>query len=271
MKERKLGALATKISGPVAVIGDVHGQIDKLAAILEQLQARPDFRKRSLVFLGDFVDRGPDPKSVIDLVLELKDFHPSVTAIAGNHEFAMGNALGWHPAPESANWPERWTSHYNAETTFASYDAEMGDLADLASKIPDTHRQFLTNLPWCIEHPQYFFVHAGLDPSRPFQLQVQALRQRDFTLHRPEWLCSKELVYKDPPQDCKLTVVSGHVRVPQVEFKPKRILLDTTGGSGGDLSCVLLPEKTVLSSGKKSATSSAGGKSWWKFWNGSNS
>lgn len=262
-----MSQLPVKISGPVAVIGDVHGQVDKLESVIEQLQARPDFRKRAIVFMGDFVDRGPDPRGAIDIVLDLQRHHPCVTSVAGNHEFAMCSALGWIPSPESAHWPERWVSHYDAETTFASYEASFGELDDLNAKIPASHRDFLKNLPWCVEHPQYLFVHAGLDPARPFSLQIQVLRQRDFTLHRPDWLCSKELVFRDPPADCGKAVVSGHVRVPKVEIRPKRVLVDTTGGSGGELSCVLLPEKTVLTSGQEACgTVGDGGKSWWKFW-----
>ena len=54
--------LATRIDGPVAVIGDLHGQVEQLVALLDRLHERPDFRDRWLVFIGDFVDRGPDPK-----------------------------------------------------------------------------------------------------------------------------------------------------------------------------------------------------------------
>ena len=269
--------LQSKIQGPVAIIGDLHGQVEKLSILLDRLRAMPDFERRWIVFIGDFVDRGPDPKTVIDMVLKLASEHRRTTAIMGNHEFAMCSALGWLPANESTLWSQRWVDHYNSETTFKSYGAASGDLADLASQVPETHREFLTSLPWCVEHPQLLFVHAGLDPNLPFQVQLRILQQKDFSLNRPQWLCEKSFVHADPPADCPLTLVSGHVKVDEAVIRPRRILVDTTGGDSGDLSCVLMPERTVISSGKieqsrnrpvssnKQAAASSP-SSWWKIW-----
>lgn len=262
--------LATRIQGPVAVIGDVHGQTDKLQAVLDKLRRLPDYEQRWLVFIGDFVDRGPDPKGSIDLVLDAIKTHKRTTAICGNHEYAMCASLGWIPTPDSTAWAERWTEFYDAHTTFESYGLTKDQVSDLAEKAPASHREFLTNLPWCVEHPDYLLVHAGLDPLAPFELQLRILQKKDFTLNRPQWLFSKTYVETDPPKDCPLTVVSGHVRVPNVIVKPKRILLDTTGGEGGDLSCVLLPEKTIISSGTgtQPVAATIGGKPakrWWQL------
>jgi serine/threonine protein phosphatase 1 len=258
--------LRTRIDGPVAVIGDVHGQVEKLLALLDKLRAVPDFEQRWVVFIGDFVDRGPDPKAAVDVVLDLLMQHPRTTAVAGNHEFAMTAALGLIPTPEYANWEKRWTDHYDARTTFESYGAEFDDVQDLAARMPEKHKAFLSNLPWCVEHPRYIFVHAGLDTNAPFEMQMRILRQKDFTLNRPQWLCSKSFVEAAPPPGCPQTVVSGHVYTPKVEFRPKRIQIDTTGGTQGDLSCVLLPEKKVLTSGAHAATEES--RSWWKIWGG---
>lgn len=266
--------LKTKIQGPIAVIGDLHGQVDKLAVVLDKLKKLPDYQHRWIVFIGDFVDRGSDSKGAIDLFLKLLHDHPRTTAIAGNHEFAMCSALGWFSSREGSNWGERWVQHYNADKTFASYGAEVGNLDDLNAKIPAEHRELLTNLPWCVEHPQLLFVHAGLNPNAPFSMQLRILHQRDFSLNRPEWLCEKSFVQADPPKDCPLTVVSGHVRVDEVQIRSKRILIDTTGGDGGDLSCVLMPEKKIVSSGsdkssrspRAMATTSTGKSSWWNLW-----
>ena len=260
-------SLARKIEGPVAVIGDVHGQVDKLLAVLEKLRQLPDYTQRWIVFIGDLVDRGQDPRGAVEIFAELLETHPRTTAIEGNHEFAMASALGWHPSLEQMNWGQRWLEFYDAEPTFTSYGAEFGNLADLAARIPQRHRELLSDLPWIVEHPEYLFVHAGLDPHQDYELQRPALLQRDFTLNRPPWLCSKDLVNAEPPSDCPLIVVSGLVRVPTVQVRPRRILIDTTGGAGGNLSCVLLPEKSVISSGEiPSAGSGTAAKAWWKFW-----
>lgn len=268
-------SLKTRIQGPIAVIGDVHGHTEKLATILGRLKSLPDYDYRWLIFIGDFVDRGPDPKGCIDLFLKTLRDHPRTTAIAGNHEFAMCAALGWLPGQESSHWGDRWVKHYNSESTFESYGAEAGNLQDLNAKVPQEHRELLTNLPWCVEHPQLLFVHAGLDPNAPFAMQLRILQQKDLSLNRPQWLCEKSFVEADPPRDCPLTVVSGHVKVDEVVIRPKRILVDTTGGEDGDLSCVLMPERKVISSGRSSApakpsrptAAAASGKSaWWNLW-----
>lgn len=272
--------LTNRIEGPVAVIGDVHGQIEQLETVLDRLRQLPNYEQRWIVFIGDLVDRGPDTKAVLDLVSDLLTEHPKTAICCGNHELAMAGALGLIPTPEYANWAERWLADYGAQETFASYDVPFGELENLKAKLGEQHTKLLSDLPWAIEHPQYLFVHAGLDANTPFAMQLRILKQRDFTLNRPQWLCSKSLVTSPIPADCPVTVVSGHVQVPEVTFSSKRILIDTTGGLGGDLSCVLLPEKKVLTSGadpepktvaaSRSATAPKSGrgasKSWWKLW-----
>ncbi len=274
---KRMTTFKTKIQGPIAVIGDVHGQSEKLAVLLERLQKLPDFQHRWVVFIGDFVDRGPDTKAVIDQVLELIRDHPRTTAIMGNHEFAMCSALNWLPSGEGSNWSQRWIEHYDSDATFDSYGAAFGDMADLARNIPGAHRKLLENMPWCVEHPQLLFVHAGLDPNMPFEVQLRILQQKDYSLIRPQWLCEKSFVGIDPPADCPFTLVSGHVKVDEVVIRPRRILVDTTGGDSGDLSCVLMPERRVITSGsvekplnqpglRRAPTAKSGLSRWWKIW-----
>ena len=239
---------SSQIKGPIAVIGDVHGQIKQLLTILDKLRALPDYERRWVVFIGDLVDRGPDPKAAIDIYLELLNSHPRTTCVAGNHELAMAGALKLVPVPDYSDWGDRWVENYGAETTFASYGVPFGNLPQLAAALSAEHQEFLRDLPWCVEHPEYFFVHAGLDPHTSFAGQLPILRQRDFSLNRPQWLCSKTFPFADLPDDCRFTVISGHVPVPEVQFARRRILIDTTGGCDGNLSCVLLPENRVITS-----------------------
>ena len=262
-------SFASRIQGPVAVIGDVHGQVEKLDIILSKLRRTPDFARRWVVFIGDVVDRGTDPKGAIDRLLALQREHPQTTAIAGNHELAMAGALGLIPTPAYADWAVQWVQQYGVESTFASYDAPLGDLATLKNKLPAEHVSYLADAPWVVEHPQAIFVHAGLDPNQPLDLQLRILRQRDFTLNRPPWLCSKTFVGNGVPDDCRAMVVSGHVPVQEVIYRPSRLLIDTTGGHSGDLSCVLLPELVVISSGDappQPLIAPEADRPWWKFW-----
>lgn len=265
-----MAQLATRIRGPVSVIGDVHGQVDQLASVLDQLRSCPDFNERWIVFIGDLVDRGPDSKGAIEIICDLMLEHPRTTIASGNHDLAMAAALGLIPTPDYADWSTRWVRDYLSESTFESYGVDHGDLENLKSAMPDRHIDLLTDLPWGIEHPEFYFVHAGMDPNTPFEMQVRILRQKDYSLNRPQWLCSKGFVDSPVPVDCPVAIVSGHVPVPAVRMEPKRILIDTTGGEGGDLSCVLLPERTVISSSGDPAVEVVGDsrpkKSRWKLW-----
>lgn len=241
--------MVTRISGPVAVIGDVHGQVEQLGDLLSQILDLPGSEQRWIVFIGDLVDRGPDPRGAIEMVLQLRRSHPRTAMIAGNHELAMSAALGLVPVPDVSDWSERWLDHYGSQATFDSYGVDYPNLERLSTVLPQSHQEYLANVPWCVEHPDYFFVHAGLDPHCSFAMQRDILRSRDFTLRRPQWLSSKRLTFESPPADCSQTVVSGHVRVPEVIFGERRILIDTSGGRGGVLSGVLLPENQVLQAG----------------------
>lgn len=236
----------TSISGPVAVIGDIHGQVEKVERILARLRRRADYQRRWIIFIGDLVDRGPDPKGAIDLILDLIQEHPKTIVLSGNHELAMTGALGLVNTPPENDWMGRWLDHYGSEATFASYDVPFGEVVELREKLPAAHRTLLQNLPWGVEHPEYFFVHSGLDQRMKFDIQRRILSARDYSLNRPDWLCSKKFPFEDPPQDCHQIVVSGHAFVPQVVFSRKRILVDTTGGVTGSMSCVLLPENQIL-------------------------
>ena len=241
--------LAEEITGPVAVIGDVHGQTEQLERILAELKSRDDFQDRWIVFIGDLVDRGPDPKSTIDCFVALREEHPRTTLVCGNHELAMAAALNLVETPDYCDWSGRWLDHYGCGPTFRSYGIDnVGDYPALLEAMPQSHRDLLSDVPWCVDHPEYFFVHAGLDPASSFELQRAILQDRDVTLTRPQWLCSRSLTFSEPPRDCSQIVVSGHVRVPHVSFGQKRILVDTTGGEGGSLSCVLLPEHQIIHS-----------------------
>jgi serine/threonine protein phosphatase 1 len=127
----------------------------------------------------------------------------------------------------------------------------------------------MSDLPWSIEHRDYLFVHAGLDRNMPFETQVRILRERDYTLSHPAWLYSKDFIIAGPPMDSPVTIVVGHVPLPQVRFGNGMITTDTTGGTSGELSCVLLPEKVVFQSGNarpQPVTTDAAQRPWWKMW-----
>ncbi|MCA9048205.1 MAG: metallophosphoesterase [Planctomycetaceae bacterium] len=268
-----MASVPTRIDGPVAVIGDVHGQVDKLRTIIRKLATVPDIADRWIVFIGDLVDRGPDSKGAVDLYCSLTDQHRKVTWVCGNHELAMAGSLKLIDVPDFVDWPSRWLPHYDSDKTFASYGVPHGDLDGLREALPQRHADLISDLPWSVEHRHYLFVHAGLDNNLPFNTQISILRQRDYTLAHPPWLYDKSFVRGSAAPDCPVTVVVGHTPLPQVRFGDRVIGIDTTGGVFGDLSCVLLPENVVITSGddppmelQPEALPQERARPWWKPW-----
>lgn len=266
-------SVPTRIDGPVAVIGDVHGQVDKLRTIIQKLAAVPGISERWIVFIGDLVDRGPDPKGAVDVYCDLAEQHKKVTWVCGNHELAMAGSIGLIDVPEFIDWPGRWLPNYDADKTFASYNVPFGDLEGLREALPEKHAALMSDLPWSVEHAQYLFVHAGLDNNLPFNTQINILRQRDYSLAHPPWLYDKSFVRGSAAPDCPVTVVVGHTPLREVRFGDRVIGTDTTGGVKGDLSCVLLPENVVITSGDdppggmpSHSPTTAPPKPWWKVW-----
>lgn len=265
-----MASVPQRIDGPVAVIGDVHGQTDKLRQIIGMLSRVPDIRNRWIVFIGDLVDRGPDPAGTIRLYCDLAEQHQKVTWLCGNHEFAMAGSLGLFESPDYIDHAGRWLSHYDAHTTFQSYGVEHGNIEELKRVMPAEHLRLIGDLPWSIEHHDYLFVHAGLSRNMGFDTQVRILRERDYSLSHPPWLYSKDFIFQGAPVDSPVTIVVGHVPVETVMFANGMIATDTSGGVGGELSCVLLPDNVVLQSGDQPprpiAYPVAERRSWWKFW-----
>ena len=133
--------LTTEIDGPVAVIGDVHGHLEKLISILNQLTELPDADQRWIVFIGDLVDRGPDSCGVLELVCELLRTHPKTAVVCGNHDLAMAGALELIQTPANNSWAYRWLDHYQPENTFTSYGVAPDDLDALKYALPEHHQQ----------------------------------------------------------------------------------------------------------------------------------
>src|SRR5262245_4349915 len=134
-------------------IGDIHGHADVLRALLRAVGLRPDDR---VITLGDYVDRGPDSRGVIEQLLTLRR-RGQLVALRGNHDFMMLQARGRHDALEE------WL-YCGGGTTLASYGDELADgKLDL---VPAEHWEFLEE--FCVdwyETDTHFFVHASADPD----------------------------------------------------------------------------------------------------------
>jgi serine/threonine protein phosphatase 1 len=244
---------------PIVAIPDLHGQRHALERLLACLETLPEWPRCALVFLGDFVDRGPDVRGTIDLVLNRLAERADRTAVMGNHDLALVRAAGLDDLPASAYWIGRYRDRYDHIPTFESYlgrpprhDAWEAELGLLRNAIPVAHRRFLATLPWLVEAPGHLFLHNGLSQEleQSAEEQLEALRQQrwDDSLrprpgtrtaalwqaHYPVWLgADKRLSARPLPCDGRVQV-TGHVQVSVPEVDGIRIRLDTSGG-GSDL------------------------------------
>jgi len=210
-------------SGPVVAVGDVHGCASELLTLLEQLALTP---ATTLLFVGDFIDRGPHSRQVIDLVLEVSE-RCHVVALLGNHEAMMLDFI------DDLDSDAAGLFIFNGgAATLASYADSPDDY-----RLPAAHEAFLRGLkPW-YETEEFFFVHAGV-PGLP-------LAELDAEAHRNELLWSRKFVRRE--YDWSKVIVHGHTRVPEVELLPHRINIDTGCVYDNKLSAIELPSRRVIS------------------------
>jgi serine/threonine protein phosphatase 1 len=196
-------------------IGDIHGCLDKLRRLLATCEARAAGRPARFVFLGDYIDRGPDSRGVVELLLRRQQQAPpgAVVCLRGNHEQL---ALDAH-ADERA-MPD-WLRNRAADT-IRSYGRPDG-------LISPAHLVWLAALPLCHDDGLRFFVHAGVDLNVP-------LDRQDYEAML--WMREPFLSRSDEV-DCGRFIVHGHT--PQKSGRPDlrrhRLNLDTAAVLGGPL------------------------------------
>ncbi len=211
-------------------VGDIHGRADLLARLFERLEEeRPRCGENPIVlFLGDYIDRGPDSAEVIDLLKWGRPEGFERRFLKGNHEDAM---LRFIKNP-LAN--RQWLSHGGLET-IASYGVhplpsvgagppELLRCAQaLDSKLPDWDRKFFNALERYVVLGDYFFVHAGIDPKFPLE------SQSDDQLF---WIRERFL---DDKTVMPLKIVHGHTPIEKPYIDERRVGIDTGAYSTGVL------------------------------------
>jgi serine/threonine protein phosphatase 1 len=196
----------------IYAIGDIHGCLEPLDRLMAQLRLS---ETDEVVFLGDYIDRGPDSKGVIDYLLTLRGRY---TFLMGNHERMFLDFL---------QGKERALFLYNGGTaTLESY----GGL----SRIPAAHLSFLDRLRLYYETQDCLFVHAGIRPGIPLQEQDPN-----------DLLWIREEFYAYPGRFSK-TVVFGHTPMREVLMDEDRIGIDTACVYGNKLTCLILPSRDVI-------------------------
>lgn len=218
-------------------VGDIHGELAKLDALLEKLPLEQDDR---LVFLGDYVDRGPDSRGVVDRLIELQK-RQSCVFLLGNHESMFLDFLDWRGAEYFGG--DAFLMN-GGERTLASYGYFDEEEADKPFDLPLEHRKFFQNLVLHHLEGDYLFLHAGL---RADELQQSDLRYALRRARVEDLLWTRS--FGDLPHRLGVTVVYGHT--PRSDFAVRRndpfsIGIDTGAVYGGKLTAIRLPDETIF-------------------------
>jgi serine/threonine protein phosphatase 1 len=195
-------------------IGDIHGSNNALTALCDYVNFHSD---DIIVTLGDYIDRGPDSKEVIDALIELRKNYRVIT-LKGNHEVMMENSL--------ISEQERYFWLYNGgEATMRSFDLQPPLLSK--EDIPQTYWDFFQSCEPYYEADNHILVHAGLEPETDLKDQ-----EENFTL----W----QRIFETKPHKSGKTIVCGHT--PQLEGYPLKldhaICIDTSACRDGWLTCL---------------------------------
>src|SRR3954471_21383567 len=154
-------------------IGDVHGRHDLLTAMHRRIESELEYRAPSsdwrIIHLGDYVDRGPDSRSVIDFLIEPRKRDPRNIMLAGNHDLGMLEFL-------ANGEPDGLFMNYGGIQTAQSYGVDLTrdthwhgkaeavrrGHAALVKAVPRSHVDFLRSLPFSATFGDFFFCHAGI-------------------------------------------------------------------------------------------------------------
>jgi serine/threonine protein phosphatase 1 len=206
------------------IIGDIHGCYKALTDLLADVEKLTD----TFVFLGDYIDRGPDSKKVVDLILRLQRDRPRVITLLGNHEYMLLNYLA---GQESSIFLQA-----GGMETLASYGITPDmQSSDIHSLIPGDHLSFFKNLPLLWEDQYAIYVHAGLQPG------IHLSQQRsDWCLWIRDEFIRSSYNFGKP-------VIFGHTIFKKPLIQKNKIGIDTGAVYGRKLTALLLPEKTIIS------------------------
>ena len=242
----KLFRSRTQVAAPAApavpdgtvvwAVGDIHGRLDLLQPLVEAMIADLDAStamRKVVVFLGDYIDRGPDSRGVLQTLAGLSAV-PGVEwrFLKGNHEQAM---MGFLDDPSTG---PRWCE-YGGDNALRSYGLRVPDLAhrteawarvaaDLRHKLTAHEMAFLQNLELSVTLGDYFFSHAGARPGVALDRQA------------PEDLMWIRQPFLDSRTPFERVVVHGHTPTAVVHADERRIGIDTKAYHSGVLSAVRL-------------------------------
>jgi len=225
----------------IFAIGDIHGCIKQLVTLQDKIFNYPQYNKEEdlLLYLGDYIDRGPSSKDVINHILQLQTEGIKSIFLMGNHEQFMIDFL-FNKINNLSNWLMN-----GADQTFKSYDIEVAEFIKdgfeddkidklrniFLSKLTKEHVYFFS-LKLTYIMGDYLFVHAGINPEKSLSEQ----NKMDFLWSRSDKFFDKNFEFEK-------IIVHGHSPEKEVVNFPYRINVDTGSFFSGKLSCVCLNDK----------------------------
>ena len=198
-------------------IGDVHGMCSMLLRLMNRCLDDGGGKRAKYILLGDYVDRGPHSRETVELLIELqRSFPAKIICLRGNHEAMTLAAVGGGAA-------EKLWLQNGGTATLRSYGVER------AHDLPAQHLEWFRTLPLCHDDGLRLFVHAGINPDRPFDQQDE----QDLLWSRARFL--------DDERDHGRVIVHGHTPMWHgfPDLRKNRVGIDTAAGYGGPLTAAL--------------------------------
>ncbi len=221
--------------GRIFAVGDIHGEYDKLVEMVGLIESYERASNDKVIFLGDYVDKGPDSCKVVDFLINYQKEDPeNVIILMGNHDYHF------------ATFSKKWATKDFSKPTIESYRRTNWNKRSLVEeywypidtlKIKE-HRAFLKGLPqsYKTDKSNFFFCHAGIDPDK------ETWEQDPKTL-----MFIREKFTKAAEIDSGYKyIVHGHHKLEngKVDIRHNRINVDTACFATGVLSCVVLDDNT---------------------------
>ena len=217
----------------VYAVGDIHGRFDLLEQLLEKIDrdvaARPCPRPVE-IFLGDYIDRGPGSRDVLERLIARSKSHETIT-LKGNHEtFPLEFLKNPVVLAEWRNFGGlQMLMSYGSQPAMNPDTAEQIELAQkFRAALPPAHATLLATMPHTFTLGDFFFVHAGVKPGIPLAKQTE-----EHLL----WIKEEFLLSDD---DHGKMIVHGHTPVAEPDFHPNRINIDTGAYATGKLTCLVI-------------------------------
>ncbi len=215
----------------IYAIGDIHGCLTALEKLIKKIPLKSG---DELLFLGDYVDKGPKSKEVVDYLLKNKK--SNWRFLRGNHEQMVLECFKNSKSKMAANWLvnggyETLKSYVPSKELDEIQGTETHKL--LQAHFPAKHAAFFESQALTYETPEYFFCHAGVDLDKP-------LNQQD-----PEDLLWIRRRFLEDPRPTPKLVIHGHTPIEKLDLSRDRINLDTGCVYGGYLTALALPSMKV--------------------------